>query len=148
MSSETLTQTVFLCGDLPRSQSPSRPPHLPTPQMIHLKCLAVRTLDSRHVNMNHATAHTATAVLFAGLLLLAQSDAQLPVTCGGRGMMRPETHAGFLELQSAERPGSVTGQFYRNGKRVKVFCFYFFISRVFYNYYYFIYFIYFYKSPV
>lgn len=71
---------VFLCGDLPRPQSPSW-----LPQMIHLKCLAVRTPDSRHVNMNHATPHTAAAVLFAGLLLLAQSDAQLPVTCGGSG---------------------------------------------------------------
>lgn len=71
---------VLLCGDLPRPQSPSW-----LPQMIHLKCLAVRTPDSRHVNMNHATPHTAAAVLFAGLLLLAQRDAQLPVTCGGSG---------------------------------------------------------------
>lgn len=53
--------------------------------MIHLKCLAVRTLHSRHVKMNHAMQHMAATVLFAGLLLLAQSDARLPVTHSATG---------------------------------------------------------------
>lgn len=81
-SSESLTQTTPLeC----LSAETCLAHRAQADQMIHLKCLAVRTLDSRHVNMNHAMPHTATAVLFAGLLLLAQSDAQLPVTCGGSG---------------------------------------------------------------
>lgn len=67
-------------------------------EMTHLKCLAVRTLDTRHVRMNHAMQHMAPTVLFARLLLLAQSDA-----CCLWPAMAPDDearHAGFLELQS------------------------------------------------
>lgn len=134
MSSESLTQTtpppprMLLCGDLPRPQSPSW-----LPQMIHLKCLAVRTPDSRHVNMNHATPHTAAAVLFAGLLLLAQSDAQLPVTCGGSGWWGQKHRQVFWS--SARRSGpAVWRANFIEMDWVKVF--FFFLS------------VFFFKSPV
>lgn len=68
-------------------------------EMTHLKCLAVRRLDTRPVKMNHAMQHMAPTVLFAGLLLLAQSDA-----CCLWPAMAPDDearHAGFLELCAA-----------------------------------------------
>lgn len=94
MSSESLMQTTppSVCLRRPASLAGAQ---ADSPQMTHLKCLAVRTLDSRHVNMNHATPHTATAVLFAGLLLLAQSDAQLPVTRSGSGWWGQKHTQGF-----------------------------------------------------
>lgn len=68
-------------------------------EMTHLKCLAVRRLDTRPVKMNHAMQHMAPTVLFAGLLLLAQSDA-----CCLWPAMAPDDearHAGFVELCAA-----------------------------------------------
>lgn len=68
-------------------------------EMTHLKRLAERRLDTRPVKMNHAMQHMAPTVLFAGLLLLAQSDA-----CCLWPAMAPDDearHAGFLELCAA-----------------------------------------------
>lgn len=42
--------------------------------------------------------------------------------------MNPETHAGFLDLQSAKRPGSAAGQFCTNGLSKSVFNLCFFVN--------------------
>lgn len=60
--------------------------------------LAGKTLDARHVKMNHAMQHMAPTVLFARLLLLAQSDAHCPWPAVALdGELR---YAGPLKLQS------------------------------------------------
>lgn len=109
---------VLLCGDQHRPQSPSW-----LPQMIHLKCLAVRTPDSRHVNMNHATPAHGRRCLVCRASVVGTKWCPAACDLWWQRVMRPETHAGFLELCSAERPGSVTGQFYRNGLSKSVFFF-------------------------
>ena len=116
-------------------------------EMTHLKCLAVRTSDDRHVQMNHAMQHMGPTVLFAGLPFLAQGDAHCPWPT-----MAPEDesrHAGFLELPSRACQqdwraalslcsfttvtvcafyGTMQGPMHSNRLRFFVFCFFFFLG--------------------
>lgn len=77
---------------------PQRGVRADSQKWVTYKGLAVRTLDARHVKMNHAMQHMAPTVLLVGLLLLAQSDALCPwPTMAPDDKLR---HSGFLKLQS------------------------------------------------
>lgn len=81
----------------PHSASPHSGSWVDSQKWLTKNALAARTPNDRHVKMNHAMQHMAPTVLFAGLLLLAQSDAR----CWWPAMALDDElrHAGFLRLQ-------------------------------------------------
>lgn len=92
--------SVYLgfCSALADHRWPQRGVRADSQKWVTYKGLAVRTLDARHVKMNHAMQHMAPTVLLVGLLLLAQSDA----LCRWPAMAPDDKlrHSGFLKLQS------------------------------------------------